>query len=40
LGLAIVRSIMSLHSGTAQVQSRPGAATVFSLVFPVFAERH
>lgn len=34
LGLAIVHSIMTLHQGSAQVQSRPGAMTVFSLVFP------
>jgi len=41
LGLAIVHSIMTLHQGSAQVQSRPGAMTVFSLVFPVMhRERH
>ncbi|WP_192561614.1 heavy metal sensor histidine kinase [Pseudomonas gozinkensis] len=41
LGLAIVHSIMTLHQGSAQVQSRPGAMTVFSLVFPVVhRERH
>ena len=34
LGLAIVQSIMALHQGVAQVQSRPGTMTVFSLVFP------
>lgn len=41
LGLAIVHSIMTLHQGSAQVQSRPGGMTVFSLVFPVMRrERH
>lgn len=41
LGLAIVHSIMTLHQGSAQVQSRPGAMTVFSLVFPAMhRERH
>jgi len=34
LGLAIVRSIMDLHQGTASVQSGAGQRTVFSLHFP------
>jgi two-component system heavy metal sensor histidine kinase CusS len=34
LGLAIVRSIMSLHQGVAEVKSLPGAMTVFRLGFP------
>lgn len=34
LGLSIVRSIMSLHQGDAQVESQPGEMTVFRLVFP------
>lgn len=39
LGLAIVHSIMPLHQGSAKVQSRPGAITVFSLVFPVMTPK-
>ncbi|WP_040502691.1 heavy metal sensor histidine kinase [Herbaspirillum sp. YR522] len=34
LGLAIVRSIMALHQGSASVTSIPGGQTVFSLSFP------
>ncbi|WP_237772403.1 heavy metal sensor histidine kinase [Herbaspirillum robiniae] len=34
LGLAIVRSVMTLHGGTASVSSAPGGPTVFSLAFP------
>jgi two-component system, OmpR family, heavy metal sensor histidine kinase CusS len=34
LGLAIVRSIMTLHGGTLRIQSRPGAGTTASLEFP------
>lgn len=34
LGLAIVSSIMSVHQGVAEVESPPGAMTVFRLVFP------
>lgn len=34
LGLAIVRAIMRLHGGTADVDSRPGGHTVFRLRFP------
>ncbi|CAD5109479.1 heavy metal sensor histidine kinase [Zestomonas carbonaria] len=34
LGLAIVQSIMSLHLGKVEVDSQPGARTVFRLVFP------
>jgi two-component system heavy metal sensor histidine kinase CusS len=35
LGLSIVRAIMRLHGGTAEVESRPGEHTVFSLRFPL-----
>jgi len=35
LGLAIVRAIMRLHGGTADVESIPGQRTVFLLRFPV-----
>ncbi|HEF4761588.1 TPA: heavy metal sensor histidine kinase [Pseudomonas putida] len=34
LGLSIVRSIMSLHKGEVEVNSLPGAMTVFRLGFP------
>lgn len=34
LGLAIVRAIMRLHGGGAEVDSDPGAETVFTLRFP------
>ncbi len=34
LGLAIVRSIMRLHGGDADIQSRVGAGTTVRLVFP------
>jgi two-component system heavy metal sensor histidine kinase CusS len=34
LGLAIVRAIMRLHGGGAEVDSSPGAETVFTLRFP------
>jgi two-component system heavy metal sensor histidine kinase CusS len=34
LGLAIVRSIMELHGGRAEVRSAPGQRTTFSLHFP------
>jgi two-component system, OmpR family, heavy metal sensor histidine kinase CusS len=34
LGLAIVRSIMALHGGAAQVISQPDGPTIFSLHFP------
>jgi len=34
LGLAIVRAIMRLHGGSAQVDSAPDAPTVFTLRFP------
>ena len=35
LGLSIVRAIMRLHGGTAEVDSVPGGRTVFSLRFPL-----
>lgn len=34
LGLSIVRSIMDLHAGTADLDSKPGAGTVAHLRFP------
>ena len=34
LGLAIVKSIMGLHGGTVEVESRPGSGTVVTLDFP------
>lgn len=34
LGLSIVRSIMDLHAGTANLDSRPGSGTVAQLHFP------
>jgi len=34
LGLAIVRSIMALHGGDLAIESRPGAGTTASLIFP------
>ena len=34
LGLAIVRSITELHGGSATIESRPGAGTTVTLVFP------
>jgi two-component system heavy metal sensor histidine kinase CusS len=37
LGLAIVRAIMRLHGGSAEVASEPDAETVFTLRFPLHA---
>ncbi|MFC5549104.1 heavy metal sensor histidine kinase [Massilia aerilata] len=37
LGLAVVRSIVELHGGTASVTSRRGQGTCFTLVFPIAA---
>ena len=34
LGLALVKTIMQLHGGTASVESTAGAGTVFRLSFP------
>ena len=34
LGLALVKSIMDLHGGTAKAHSEPGRGTIVSLVFP------
>lgn len=34
LGLAIVRSIVTLHGGSVQVESIPNGLTTFSLIFP------
>jgi two-component system, OmpR family, heavy metal sensor histidine kinase CusS len=37
LGLAIVRSIMTLHGGSVEVQSEPGKGTTFRLSFPAIS---
>ena len=34
LGLALVKSIMDLHGGTAQIESEPGTGTIVTLGFP------
>jgi two-component system heavy metal sensor histidine kinase CusS len=34
LGLAIVQSVMQLHGGRVEVESQPGATTVFRMVVP------
>jgi len=34
LGLALVKSIMDLHGGTAQIESEPGRGTTVTLSFP------
>ncbi|AQV97864.1 two-component sensor histidine kinase [Cupriavidus necator] len=34
IGLAIVKTIMDLHHGTAQAESTPGQVTCFRLIFP------
>ena len=39
LGLASVHGIVREHQGALRVDSRPGAGTVFSLVFPITATR-
>jgi two-component system, OmpR family, heavy metal sensor histidine kinase CusS len=38
LGLAIVRSIMALHGGRFSIDSRPGAGTTASLLFPPISQ--
>ncbi len=35
LGLAVVRRIVGLHNGSVQVESWPGAGSIFSVVLPV-----
>jgi two-component system, OmpR family, phosphate regulon sensor histidine kinase PhoR len=35
LGLALVKHIMDIHNGRVQVFSRPGAGSVFQLLFPI-----
>jgi two-component system, OmpR family, heavy metal sensor histidine kinase CusS len=37
LGLALVKSIMDLHGGTAQIESEPGRGTTVTLSFPAIA---
>jgi two-component system heavy metal sensor histidine kinase CusS len=37
LGLALVKSIMDLHGGSAQIESTPGQGTTVSLSFPQVA---
>jgi len=39
LGLAIVRSIMSLHGGELLIESVPGRGTTVSLIFPMMTDR-
>jgi two-component system heavy metal sensor histidine kinase CusS len=34
LGLALVKSIMDLHGGSAQIESEPGQGTIVILSFP------
>ncbi|PYJ67794.1 MAG: two-component sensor histidine kinase, partial [Verrucomicrobia bacterium] len=34
LGLALVKSIVDLHGGSASIQSEPGQGTTVTLVFP------
>ncbi|PYI59636.1 MAG: hypothetical protein DMC59_05310 [Verrucomicrobia bacterium] len=34
LGLALVKSIVDLHSGSATIQSEPGRGTTIKLTFP------
>ena len=34
LGLALVKSIMDLHGGTARIESEPGRGTTVTLTFP------
>ncbi len=34
LGLALVKSIMDLHGGTAKIESEPGRGTIVTLTFP------
>lgn len=38
LGLAMVKSVMSLHRGEVSLHSAPGQGTTFQLVFPVASE--
>jgi two-component system, OmpR family, heavy metal sensor histidine kinase CusS len=35
LGLALVKSIVDLHGGTARIQSEPGCGTTVTLIFPL-----
>src|SRR5581483_5004435 len=36
LGLSIVKSIMDLHGGTAEIRSAPSQGTTVTLLFPIF----
>jgi len=38
LGLALVKSIVDLHGGSANIESELGRGTIVKLVFPLFAE--
>lgn len=39
LGLALVKSIMDLHGGTARIESEPGRGTTVTLTFPLPTDR-
>jgi two-component system heavy metal sensor histidine kinase CusS len=34
LGLALVKSIVDLHGGSAKIESQPGRGTIVTLTFP------
>ncbi|MGB8316880.1 MAG: ATP-binding protein, partial [Ignavibacteriaceae bacterium] len=35
LGLAIAKEIIELHSGKIKVESKPGVATIFTVILPI-----